>query len=491
MSSLSIQNYIRVSLLAALLGLASKNTSALALFTDEVPISTSYGTFGVYLDPVGVGQDFGTNSETFRISNSVFNQTPNIKTGGGFLIIIPQNQTAPASAATIISDSYVNLTLLTASDYNINLDVDAAGAADLLIGTIDTTTLATAEASLNSVAVSGAGATFSLSGEVTACRVTLVSDTPGATSALDVAAAGTGTDIAPGLQIDLKSATGAATGVERVIDAILRTYTGVDYFGIISNVKQTDANLTEIASLVQSLDKIFFVGSNLSADIAGIFTTLQAAGYTHTRCMYYSITENDAIDLAAGYASRGLSINFSGSKTSLTMHAKRIIGLVGDTGLTQTILDNAKAAGVEIYGDFGVPKLFTSGVNQFFDKVYTDLAFKLFLSVAGFNALGQTPTEIPQTEAGLNSLKKAFRDVCDQFITNGVHAPGVWNDPTTFGNPEDHIRNIAEHGYFVYSLPIAKQTQQDRTLRIAPLVQIAAKSSGAFHSSNVVAFIEA
>ena len=70
-------------------------------------------------------------------------------------------------------------------------------------------------------------------------------------------------------------------------------------------------------------------------------------------------------------------------------------------------------------------------------------------------------------------------------------APGTWNDPTTFGNPEDHIRNIAELGYFIYSVPISQQSQIDREARIAPSTYIACKDSGAIHSSDVTVYVEA
>lgn len=490
MSKLSLNNIITVSILSALRGLSNVNTSALALITDEVPIPNDYGVSRVYLDPQGVALDFGSNSETYRLAVVIFSQNPNILTGGGFLVVIPRDQTAAAQPATILSSGTVDLTQLTASDYNLNVDVDGGGAGDELIGSVDTTSLVTAAADLNSTAITAAGLVFTLSGEVTSARVTLSTIATGATKSITIGTAGTGTDIAPVLGLS-GSATGADTGVERVKDAVIRTNGAVEYFGICLNEKQTDANLTELAATIQTMDKLLFVGSNLSGDIAGIFKTITDSGYTHTRCMYYSIAENDALDFAAGYASRGLSVNYSGSLTAGTMHMKAIVGLVADSGLNQTTLDSCKNNGIDIYGDFGVPKVFTSGANGFFDFVYMSLAFKLQLTIAGFNALATTNTKLPQTEQGMNALKGAYRDVCVQFVNNGSFAPGAWNSPTTFGNPEDHIRNIAEVGYYVYSVPIAQQSQADRSARIAPLVQIAGKSSGAIHKSDVTVFIEA
>lgn len=491
MSLVDIGNVVRVSILSALRGLAAANTSILGLITDEVPIPTDYGTSRSYLNPDGVATDFGSSSETYRLALMVFNQAPNILSGKGALVIIPRDQSAAAQPATILGSAAVDLTTLTAADYNINAAVDGGVAGDLLIGSVDSSSLAAAETSLNSTAVTAAGLIFTISGQdVASALITLKTIATGVSADITIATAGTGTDIAPLINIS-GEATGADAGVERVKDAVLRTNGAVDYFGIILNEKQSDSLLTELAATIQSIDKILVVGSTLSADIAGIFTTLKDAGYTHTRGLYYSVSENDALDFAAGYAGRGFSINFDAAATALTMHLKDLVGIVADPGVTQTFIDSAAKAGVDLYVDFGVAKVFTSGANLFFDQVYTRLALKLRLQVAGFNYLAQTNTKIPQTEDGMNGLKGAYRQVMDTFVTAGVYAPGAWNNPTTFGTPEDTIRNVAERGYFIYSIPMAVQSQAQRAVRIAPLVQIAAKEAGSVHSSDCVVLVEA
>jgi hypothetical protein len=118
------------------------------------------------------------------------------------------------------------------------------------------------------------------------------------------------------------------------------------------------------------------------------------------------------------------------------------------------------------------------------------LALKLRLQVAGFNFLKGTPFKEPQTEDGVSGLKGAYRKVLLQFVENGSFAPGAWLGSVFFGDPGDHVRNIQEFGYWIYSIPIGQQSQTDRDARIAPLIQIACKSAGAIHSSDVLVFIE-
>lgn len=487
--SLDLSNVVRVSISGPERGLANVNTSALAIITDEAPIPNDFDVSRTYLNPDGVAQDFGTSSETYRLALAIFNQKLNILTGGGFLVVIPRLQSAPAQPAVIIGTGAVNLLSLTATDYNLNAAVDAIPAADILVGPIDTTSLATAEASLNSTAITAAGLVFVLSGELSAAIITLSTISTGVTSLITIGAAGTGTDIAVPLGLE-GGATGADTGVERAKDTILRTKGSVNYFGIVYNEKFSDAVLTELAATVQSLDKFQAVGSNLPADNAVVFTTIKDSGYTKTRCMLYSVSENDALDFAAGYMSRLMSIDFNATNTALTMHLKDFVGLVADPGVAQTVLDDAKKAGVDVLADIGIPKIFISGANLFSDQLYTRLALQVDLQIAGFNYLATTTTKIPQTAAGMDGLKGAYRSVMKRYVGVGVFAPGIWNGSTRFGSPADHDRNIEEFGFFIFSLPIAQQAQSERDARVAPLVQIAAKEAGAIHSSDVVILVE-
>ena len=493
MAKLDISNVITVTLLSALKGLANLNTSVLAMFTADVPIPAGYGTYGVYRSLQGVAQDYGSNSTTYRLANDVFSQQPNILSGGGYLVIIPLLASAAAQPATILATGPVNFLGMTATDYNLNAVVNGAVAADLLIGTLDLTSIATVATSLNSTAITAAGLVFTVDGSLSDATVTLKTTATGASPSADITigTAGTGTDIAPFINMVGATATGAASGAERIKDAVLRTNGAISYFGIILTALPSDTDLEELAPTIQTMDKLLFIGTSVSGAISGVATTLLNAGYTHTRMLYYSLSAADALDFAACYAGRGLSIDFSGSNTAHTMHLKDLIGLVADSGMTQTLLTQAMNAGVDTYPDFGIPKTFTSGANLFFDQVYTREAFKTQLQIAGFNYLAQTNTKIPQTEQGMSGLKSALRQICSTFVQNGVFAPGTWTEPTTFGNPADHIQNIAAVGYYIYSDPIATQPVADRNARVAPAIYIAAKDSGAIHSSSVLVYVEA
>lgn len=279
---------------------------------------------------------------------------------------------------------------------------------------------------------------------------------------------------------------------ETVLQAITRTLNIVYYFGILvdSDYHSDQATFLSLAAYVQTLDKLLFYCSATAADVAsgGLLDLVRQASDTNTRCLYYHDgTALDSWAFAAAYAARGLSVNFAGSNTTLTMNLKALAGFDPDQTLTETIYTEAQAAGVDIYpSNAGIPGLLISGTNGWFDEIYNQYWFKFALQVAGYNYLAGTSTKIPQTEVGMTGLKNVYRGVCAQAVTNAFVAPGAWKSPDTFGPSGDLIRNIGDLGYYVYSLPVAQQSESDRSTRKAPLVQIAIKAAGAVQSSDVI-----
>ncbi len=277
------------------------------------------------------------------------------------------------------------------------------------------------------------------------------------------------------------------TGVETPDETIARVKDEIYFFGCL--VDDVIASLPTVAAYMQTLDKIIFVSSATAADYAvttGKFDVVRAANQTHTRCLYHSVSAQQARIFAASYAGRALSTAFSGVNTTQTMHLKVITGFTGDPAIDQTELTACVAAGVDFYASFGVDRLFTSGLNTFFDEIYNQLWFKLDLQTNGFNFLAQINTKIPQSEIGIDGLKNTYRTVCEKAGRNRFIGPGAWTSADSFGDREALIRNIADVGYYIYSLPVSQQSTADREARKAPLTQIAVKSQGAVHSSDII-----
>ena len=170
---------------------------------------------------------------------------------------------------------------------------------------------------------------------------------------------------------------------------------------------------------------------------------------------------------------------------------KTLTGIAGDSGLSDTYVLSAKTHGVDIYGiTGGISCVYSNDNNGYTDDIEANLWHKKATEVAGWNYLRQTNTKIPQTEEGMTGLRNAYGQVCEKALRNNTIAPGVWNGVIPFGDPEDFKNAIAEQGYYIYSIPVAQQSQTEREARKAPVVQIALKRSGAFHFSEVIINVE-
>lgn len=280
---------------------------------------------------------------------------------------------------------------------------------------------------------------------------------------------------------------------ETLAQAITRTNSVVQYFGVTTDATNTSSTTQTVAAVVQPLRKMAFIPTNTSADItptSGVADIIRLAGYYKTRIISYLLGNTDsknAAKAAMAYASRGMSTNFGGSNTTQTMHLKDLVGITPDTTLDETSFANMKAVGADSYVSFaGVPKTFSGGVNQFFDDVINREWLLSELEVAGFNYLATTNTKIPQTETAMIGFRGAYEAVLETAVRNGYLAPGTWTNAATFGSPENLRSMISQKGYYVYSAPISAQSTADRLARKAPLVQIAYKVAGAVHESDVL-----
>lgn len=284
---------------------------------------------------------------------------------------------------------------------------------------------------------------------------------------------------------------------ETLDEAVTRTIPLVSYFGFMSAWIESDMEATATAAVAQANNLIYFFVSKLTSSLTvttGVIWKFQDASQSHARGLYYGGDGTDiaALKYKAGYAGRALSTIFEGSNTTATMNLKSIISVPSDQTVTQTVYDNAEIAGADIYPSIrGVACVISNGANQFFDQVYNLLWFVGAIQIAGFNYLRQTGQKVPQTENGMSGLKGAYAQVCVESVNNGYVAPGVWLSPVTFGNQQDLLDNIKSYGYYIYSTPIAQQTETDREAREAPICQIAIKEAGAFHKSTVIIYVNA
>jgi len=460
MSELDIINIINVSVSEAPIGLSDYKVNNIAYFTNETPIVglEAYGDYGVYVSPAAVAEAFGSDSETYKAANAIFAQNPNMGVGSGVLIIFPM-LTLDAGAVS-------------------SADIHTAGSG-YSIG--DVLTVIQSGGSLCTLTVTN----VDTDGEVLAFEITTAGSGYSTTAGTDLA-----TSVAPsggsGCTVNILT---VGSGAETLLQAVTRCRSMIYFVGILSNAYPTsDEDRQALSNAIQGYsDKMLALPSADSDDITGIFTDIKDASNSHTRCLYYGGTAQEARLFAAAAFGRGMGVNFDGSRTTNTLHMKPLATIDPDDTVDQTLLTALETAGVDAYVNVaGISMYWSNGANRYFDEVFNLIWFVSQLKVNGFNALRELSTKIPQTEPGMVMLKGAYRLACEQGIRNGMIAPGAWTSAEWFGNQEDMYSNIEERGYYIYSLPVNQQSSSDRADRKAPVVQIGIKLAGALHSSEVM-----
>jgi hypothetical protein len=464
---LSLSNVVNISVSQSQMGIGRFSTSNVALLSHE-PFAGSFGALGykIYLDPTQVAVDFGSASQTYAQAVAIFSQNPNILAGDGYLVIFP----------LVVTLQHLAFSGVSASGQFV-LHFGAGVSAPILWN--DTAAMIQAKlraiVGLEQCIVTGSIATsLNVSLYGAAVLMTVSGDTLQDAGAVAVTIAVT-----------------AVSAGEDLVTAYNRTKALVQYFGVLGTVIFPQADMLAAAAVIQTELRIAFFASANAADanVGGMLDLLRSGNLSRSRGLLYVGTglASDALNYAAAYVGRALSTNFSGSNATQTMHMKDLSTIQPDAGMSQTILNACILAGVDVYASFrGVPKVFCTKGNTFFDRVYNLLAAVGDLQIAGFNAIAQATTKLPQTEDGVQVLKNAYRQVCEQYVTNQYLAPGAWNSASTFGILADFYANIKQRGYYIFSLPVALQLAVDRDGRKAPPIQIAFKEAGAIHESDVI-----
>ena len=480
---------VNVSIAATPTGLADYNTNSIAIFTnDPAGFSESYQA---YMTPNAVSTDFGSDSLTYAMANALFTPVPNFRTGGGMLYIFPfkgVNATAGTLTTADISANITNFKEVTNGVLNLTIDGTVTQVTGLDFSSVKT---------LADIVTVLQNQNLDVYIEATETAIKFTSKRFGTDAAVTMAEAsepGDATDLYGATYFNGATATpttGTNASGQTLAEAVAAAQQQVYFGGVLTTQYCDNATVQANAAAIKALDCDYFEVMTSMKNIAELGADIKAAGLGKTRLLELSNGAKEAKVAIATYATIAKSVNWDGSNTANTMNLKTLTGCLPDNGLSDTYVLSAQTNGVDIYANTGgLSVVYSNDQNGFTDDIEFKLWLKKAIEVAGFNYLRQTTTKIPQTESGMTGLKNAYEQVCTQAVTNGSVAPGVWNGSVPFGEPESFKRNIEESGYYVYSMPIALQSQADREARRAPVVQIAVKCASAIHFSEIIINIE-
>ena len=287
---------------------------------------------------------------------------------------------------------------------------------------------------------------------------------------------------------------------ETTAEAIERLAGNIYFEGVISCRDLSTSEAVAASNYVESMENtVLFVTDIATTTFAegGLFYAIK--DNVKTRKLLYlngSTTDEKRLNaklFAAAFASRGMSVNYAGSNSCITMTYKDLAGVPVDTNISETILAQCETYGADVYCSIeGLAKVisFKQG-GLYFDQLVNQIWLRTSVQRTVANVLFTTRTKIPQTTAGVTTLVNAVKSVLNQGVENGMIAAGEWNSADTFGVLEDFHRGIRTFGYYVYFTPLAEQSQADREARKCPVISIACKESGAIEHANILIYVEA
>lgn len=450
----------------------------------------------VYNGADEVASDFGVDAPEYLAATCYFSQSPKPKE-----LAVARWRNAPTSAA-LIGGTPSALSALKAAKCGFKITIDGE---QLDINDLNTEAAATVEnvASLITAKLGGKGTCSVVSG-----KFVITSAKSGKASKITVASAPTeGTDISAALGLTAAKGAVVADGkdeTETVKDAISRLLLerGRDFYGLVLATTQNveDDDILSIAQQIESSDDAHIFGVTLTdaalkktaydEDQMDVAAKLKRGEYSRTAVFYADYVAGDAAYrvnryFAASALGRMFSVNFEGSKTTLTLKFKKA-PTIQPSNLNATEVKNLEDRNINVYATYANgTTIIEQGVmasGQFADERHGLDWLQDAVQTAVFNTLYQSKTKVPQTKDGVAMIQAAIENILAQGVTNGLIAPGKWTSDS-FGDltTGDYLPT----GYYVYATDLDDQDQADREARKCPPFQCAIKLAGAIHSVDI------
>lgn len=283
---------------------------------------------------------------------------------------------------------------------------------------------------------------------------------------------------------------------EDVLAAVTRLRASTsDWYGvaIATAATQSDNDLISVARFIEaaSPSSIFCVTSTAvdaltAGETTDLVASLAALKLNRTFTQYSSTNAYAAVSLFGLFA----TVDYSGVSTMITAKFKSEPGIAPET-ITETQASTLDAKFCNYFVNYQTGASYLQqGVmcsGRWIDSQIGADAFVNAIQVSGLNLLAKMP-KVPQTDAGMTTLKATYNSICEQFVTNGFLGGGLlWNGPTIGSlNTGDTLAD----GYYVYKPKVSAQSAADRASRKAVTMTICINESGAVHSGIINVNVE-
>lgn len=478
---------VRVPVNMSPLAAARKGFGTLLVVTDSDALDP-IERIRAYDDASTVAADFGADSEVMKAAVAYFAQKPKpralmvgrwVKTDSPAELLGGILGTAEQDIAAFQA--------ITAGGMTLSIDGAAVTVTALDLSSVQT--LSEVASELNSNTAFTAVASASWNGQ----RFTISSKTAVSTSAVDFPASTPLSNI-----LKLTQALGARkAGVQKAetLTECIETMLDRDgqWYGL---AFATDAALTDdecmaVARRIEATESEtkrivgFTVTDTKALDPTitdDLGSKLKAAGLQRAMWQYSSSSKYAVCSLFG----RMFSVNFAANKSTITLMFKKEPTISPEI-LSATQANTLKAKRGNVFvaysNDTAIVQNGVMAAEAYIDERHGLDWFADAVQIAQWNALYQSTTKIPQTDAGQTVLVNAVVAVCGEAINNGLAAPGQWNSDG-FGQLKEG--DFLKAGFYVYAPPMAAQDQSIREQRIAQPIQVALKLAGAIHEVDVI-----
>jgi len=321
-------------------------------------------------------------------------------------------------------------------------------------------------------------------------RFDVISGTTGPLSSVSYASAtGSGTDLSSLMHLTSFDASPPVIGVapESLASCIANLADlSNDWYSlqVACDTPPADADHIAAATLIEGLAPSRIYGatitnanvldSTVTTDLASQF---QALNLSRT----YSQFSSSNAYAAESLFGRAATTDFQGVMTTITLAYKQEPGVAAENlreSQFRTLL--AKNCNVFTKVQNGTAIVFDGSManGDYFDERQGCDWFQNELQTALYNLLYTTPTKVPQTDAGMNVIAAVMKSVCLKAVNNGLVAPGLWTGPS-FGTLK--TGDTLSSGFYIYTPPVALQSEADRAARKSVSFQVALKLAGAVH----------
>jgi hypothetical protein len=493
-NEISINNFVEVTIAKSQPQLKERNINSIGIFTKDENLNP-IDEYAVYKESSQALKDWGIDSITYKVINTIFSQSPNVNTGNGKVYVFKLKDDIDLEATS----AYLEFRDLIVNNFkklsSADVTLQFAEETPLTVDNLNFTNVKT----IDDIAVilSNALTTIGINDVVVSTKDESIFFTriqKGYTNKL-VRLGGTlaGVNYLNFEGSILYNGSDAYTGTERLQDALARVNSLIFAEALLPVYDEADDNLKASADFVSDKPQLLIIAKNDPSYLepTSLFDEIRQKLQTKARCLYYGLDYDELEDgqskflFAGAYLGNWLTADFNGSNTLRNLHAKSLTGILSDGTVTQTLIEKAGIVGADLYPEVaGVGAVFCSGSNEWFDTQYGLNALQILLENASFNAL-RTGNKIPQTSEGITIFENKYREVLQSFVRAGLIGEGKWTLNHGFGDAEDFDLAIEKDGFYIYTDSLADQLPENRSMRIKPTTYIAIKLQGAFNKDFI------